>query len=252
MPVTIRNFRDIGGIETKYGKIKKNRLLRGTPLNHISEADQHYLLDDLKLRQIIDFRSDRECEHEPDIMLKGVHYTQLDIMEGIKQVSADPAKMLEQVKNQDSVQYMNGLYETFVSSKECAKKFREFIDIAICNQEGSLYFHCTAGKDRTGFGAAMLLKLLGASDQQVLEDYLLTNVLLTGYNDHLTKKILDTYNLPSFYAANIESMLGVKKEYLETSLQTIHEHYGDMQTYRKEGLQISDEDIDKLKVNYLE
>jgi protein-tyrosine phosphatase len=102
--------------------------------------------------------------------------------------------------------------------------------------------HCTAGKDRTGFGAALILTLLGVPRQVVTDDFLLTN----RYTESATRRRLLLIELFSLFRADSEALrplLGVERAYLDASFEAIEEQYGDFDRYRREALGIDDAEL---------
>jgi len=98
-------------------------------------------------------------------------------------------------------------------------------------------FHCTAGKDRTGMGAALFLAALGVDEETIYSNYLESNKNLEGKY----AKMLEEH-------PEAEKMFGVQRSYLETGLSYVKETYGSIENYLTEVLAV---DIDKLKELYL-
>jgi len=109
-------------------------------------------------------------------------------------------------------------------------------------------FHCTTGKDRTGWGAAALLLLLGVSEDDVMTDYLLTNDQLLP----ALKPVLDAFEAAGGDPDLLIPVLGVRREYLETALDEMRTTYGDIETYFIEGLGIDAETIARLRSRLVE
>lgn len=95
-------------------------------------------------------------------------------------------------------------------------------------------FHCTTGKDRTGWAAAALLTLLGVQHEAVMADYLRSNDNLLPYY----KSTIDHFAARGGDPAIPAAILGIKREYLEASFDEMHNRYGDIETYFANGLGI--------------
>jgi protein-tyrosine phosphatase len=111
--------------------------------------------------------------------------------------------------------------------------------------------HCTAGKDRAGFASAMVLSILGVPREKVIEDYLLTN---TYVKDHVDSEMLEI-ELKTFFQAdtdNLRKINLVEERYIQAAFDTIDSHWGGMDQYISEGLNLTEEDINKIKDYYLE
>jgi len=121
-----------------------------------------------------------------------------------------------------------------------------------------LVFHCTQGKDRAGFGAAMVLSALGVPWETVIEDYLLSN----HYRKEENAKML---GMIKSFAANhggpeaeeialsrVEGLLYVKEQSLEAAHTEIIERHGDTESFLVEGLGCSSESLEQLRDDLLE
>lgn len=253
---SVLNFRDLGGLKVENGTVKPHRLLRGGPLKNLTQDIEEKLLNEYELKNVVDFRTLDEQDREPNVILDGVKYTHLDIIgKGVRQ-SADPEAMLKAAENkssQTSLDYMKGLNDIFVRDEHAQKEYREFIQILLKNEEGSTYFHCSAGKDRTGFAAALILKLLGASDEVVMKDYLRTNELNHDNRIMMRQKMLnDNPNATKEEMENFEGYIVVKEEYIAEAFKAIQEDYGTFENYVDKVLQINAEDIAKLRKEYVD
>ena len=139
--------------------------------------------------------------------------------------------------NREFVTNYTGVYENFL---------RGLID-----EDAPTLFHCTAGKDRAGFAAAITLIALGVSKADVINDYMKTNA----FTQERIEEILGQIKLMSLYQADVEilrPLLGVEKIYIETAFKTAEEKYGSLENFIRVGLNISDADIKKLRNKFLE
>lgn len=104
-------------------------------------------------------------------------------------------------------------------------------------------FHCTTGKDRTGWAAAALLMLLDVSDNDVMDDYLLTN-------DELLPElepVFDRFEAAGGDPALLRPMLGVQEEYLAAALDEMRQRFGTIEGYFTNGLQLDAATQDALR-----
>lgn len=109
--------------------------------------------------------------------------------------------------------------------------------------DGSNYIHCSAGKDRTGFGAYLILKTLGVSDDCILQDYILSNIYREEENQSFSAQL---QSIPG-----MKELLYVKEEYLRTSIQALEARYGNFTTYIKEEFGIGQNELKKIQNRYL-
>ena len=241
------NTRELGGYETTDGKsVKWGMLFRSDKLSDISKTDQVYL-QNLGIKKIIDFRSREEKEEDPDIIPEGINYVEMPIsVDGAMRSKIEAVLKGETNKevksflidaNKEFVSNYSGVYEEFL---------RNLID-----DEGPALFHCTAGKDRAGFAAAITLIALGVSKEDVIQDYMKTNQ----FTQERIEEIIGQIELMTLYQTDAEilrPLLGVEREYIETAFQTAEEKYGSLEVFIRDGLNISDEDIQKLRNKFLE
>lgn len=110
----------------------------------------------------------------------------------------------------------------------------------------ALLFHCTAGKDRTGIGAALFLHALGVSDEIVLQDYLATNEYRKAENEKMVK-MMTQFGIKEQVARD---MAGVKPEYLIATVKAIMQQYGSVDQFMTEELGLKADDIALLKKKY--
>jgi protein-tyrosine phosphatase len=97
-------------------------------------------------------------------------------------------------------------------------------------------FHCTTGKDRTGWAAAAMLMLLGVPDDLVMKEYLLTNAQLLPAE----KPLIDRFRAQGGDPDVIRPVVGVAPEYLEAALGEMRKEFGTIEGYFSEGLQVDE------------
>ena len=241
------NTRELGGYKTADGlSVKWGMLFRSDKLSDISKTDQAYL-QNLGIKKIIDFRSREEKEEDPDIIPEGINYVEMPIsVDGAMRSKIEAVLKGETNKevksflidaNKEFISNYTGVYEEFL---------RNLID-----DEGPALFHCTAGKDRAGFAAAITLIALGVSKEDVIQDYMKTNQ----FTQERIEEIIGQIELMTLYQTDAEilrPLLGVEREYIETAFQEAEEKYGSLEGFIKDGLNISDDDLQKLRNKFLE
>ena len=137
----------------------------------------------------------------------------------------------------DVVAHMQDTYRGFVRTS--THRFAEFFGYLLVSDEPTV-FHCTAGKDRTGFAAALILLALGASRDAVMRDYLLTN-------DRLKPLSLVGWTLPAHVATVLHR---VQPEFLQAAYDAVDADYGNMETYLREGLRLGTAQRQRLEKLY--
>ncbi len=259
--LSLINTRDLTGIKTQDNLlIKEKRLIRSGKLSNASLKDLDILKNEYNLNLVIDLRNEVEKKQTPDLLPSGVNLIEKPILVSSHMGMTHEEKMSDKealidfvnrvLSQGDGISYMKNLYSYFVLDKHCLKMYSEFLQIVKDHQEGSLLFHCSVGKDRAGIAAAFILKLLNVSNSDIIEDYLLTNKYVL---EDVNKKVgfLKTkINNPLLETCYFNLYLA-KEEYITYLFDLIDKNYGSFNNFRKEALKFNDEDMEKLKANYL-
>ena len=199
---------------------------------------------------IYDFRRDDERERAPNRYL-GVNTEtiNLPITPGSGE-SFFNSVASGNANTQQMIQFMAEL-NTDLALNQTAQYQQMFAGLLADNTDAVL-IHCAAGKDRTGFGSALILAALGVSRATALTDYMLSNKYLP-VEDEITK-MLNTYE--DYFPSNIDRavlrpMFEVRPEYISAAFAAVDEVYGDTGAYLNQALGLSKADIDELKLKYL-
>lgn len=243
---SIVNFRDLGGYQTKDGRIlKHNVLLRSGELSQVSHEDITILCNQYALQTVIDFRGTHEIQDAQDIQIQDVSIINIDIMKDFDHDALGLKDLVSQSNALDLKEAMRILYKEMVLNESSQAGYRQFFEILLRQEQGALLFHCFAGKDRTGIAAAYILKMFGVHNDDIYNDYLLTNENRKEANAIIIKQAL-AQGLPQASASRLESLLCVDESYLDTVFQTIDTHFNSFDTYLETIL-----GIDKIKKQQL-
>ncbi|MCQ9384198.1 tyrosine-protein phosphatase [Brevibacterium moorei] len=246
----IVNLRDLGSIPVAGGRIASGLLYRSAGLNRLrpeSFAD----FTALGIERVYDLRTGPERDHAPDKHPAGVSLSVCDVLADSEHSAAahtgsasqDPAQVARFLRAQPEGAYLKRSYRDFVILPSARRAYRElFTALAAPEAGGAALFHCTAGKDRTGWAAASLLLLLGADPDDVLADYLATNV------DYLPRQegYLERAEAQGIPRDLLLPMLEVRPEYLETSLAQVRQDFGGIRGYFVDGLGLADDTLERL------
>ena len=253
---SIPNLRDIGGFKTSDGKTVATGLVyRSNQLSEISPEDMEKLAA-LNLKYDYDLRTAEEREKRPDEIPSGVEYIWLDVLADspqagpamLEKLLADPKMANAELGGGKAAQMFEASYREFVSLPSAKQEFRKlFLSFADRDKLPAL-FHCTTGKDRTGWAAAAFLTLLGVPRDTVMEDYLRSN----DYIIPMYQKVIDGAVAEGIEKEIPLSILGVKKEYLESAFDEMEKEYGTIEKYFSEGLGIDSEKQQAIRELYLE
>lgn len=229
------NFRDIGGIPTRDGRyLRWGQVYRSDRLNALTAKDQQYL-ESLGLKTIYDFRSESEVAEAPDILPKNSNIEYIN--EPIYFDVEDTARVKERILNGQlsSVEANQILVEgNRLFATDMSQRFRPFIDCMI-EAKGPIVYHCTSGKDRTGFATLLLLSALNVGRDTIVEDYLLSNYYRYEMNQSRLKKL--RYASIVKRKLNLETiapLMIVDKRYIDAAYDAIEERYGSVDNFLEE------------------
>lgn len=245
------NLRDLGGYLGKDGKrVKSLSLLRSGEITNISDDDKKILVNEYKLKTIVDFRSESEKENAPDSIITNVDYFHIDIMKDDMGKNTSLENFQKNMNEEYISKFMEETYRDFIIDKGAVEGYREFMKLLMNQEGGSLIFHCFAGKDRTGFGAALILTLLGVSKKDIYHDYMLTNKMRAEENLKMINKMKD-YGMTEEQVKVMDIALNVEKNYLDASYKTAEENFGSLDNYITEAIKVDKEDRKFLLEKYL-
>ena len=232
------NFRDLGGYTGRDGRrLRRGRLYRSAHLAYLTEGDLA-TLQALGVSQSVDFRGLDESRHlayqwpqlrrhalvvEPTVVQRA--QALMDAGDGLTAAHAE--------------ELMHDTYLSFVQTY--GQRFAEFFRLLDASDE-PLVFHCTAGKDRTGFAAALILLALGVPGQVVMQDYLLTNELyrMPAPHDHRAPREV------------LEVLWRVQEDFLNASLRIVEQEDGGVEGYLARALGVGEAERRRLQQLYLQ
>ena len=251
-----RNFRELGGYETLSGKkIKMHKLLRTGNLADLSPFDKQFLTD-YGAKYDVDFRSKEEVDNQPDRVPDGVEYIYDPVFSEDLTNSSKSITDLDTQAHDDAdfgFNHMHYAYEDMIESEPAQKAYRKFFDVLLENTvDGeSVIFHCTAGKDRTDFGALLALSALGVPLNTIKKDYLLTNITTKDFVDSMIEHARQNGKNENVLQS-IRDIQSVRSEYLDHSVKVLNDEYGGINNYLRDVMKLSSADIMKLRNIYLE
>lgn len=250
-----RNFRELGGYVNRAGKkIKHGKLLRSGHLADLSENDLN-LLKNFNVKQDIDFRSLDEQQHQPDRVPAGAEYRFNPVFSQDLTESTVNTRDLIELASEDpnyGFNHMMEVYRNVAVNPDSQNAYKQFFQYLLANTgDSTLLFHCTAGKDRTGVGAFLLMNALDVDYETIKTDYLTSNLNNKDYYDQTTKTAEEN-NVSPAAIQSIQAMMSVDERYLAETVKTINENYGDVQVYAKNILNIGKDEKDTLKQIYLD
>ena len=252
------NFRDLGGYDAaKTRRTRWGRLYRSGHLANLSEADLA-IFAGLNLGLVCDFRTKDEQSRGPSKIPKSgtIKRISLDIWPSGARVPTEVVKSM--VFDGESVETVHESQRKMYRglAGEFADRYAQMFAAIFDGQGDPVLIHCRGGRDRTGFGAALILSALGVPHETIMEDYLLTNAAPTA-NNFITKMV-HTYaeNLPGRrpeeLAALFNAVFPVRVENLASAFGAIDAQFGSIDRYFVDVLGVTSEARGLLQSWYLE
>ncbi|MBR7827906.1 tyrosine-protein phosphatase [Actinospica sp. MGRD01-02] len=243
------NARDLGGYPAAEGRsVRAGLLLRAEALTNATPEDIGALVE-MGVGTVVDLRG------ESEIAMFGVgpwtgpraHVPTTDLTQALfaRMMSAGPDG--EPLAEDEVSKVMIDMYRHFVADESSRAAYAEALDLVTeqVSQGTPILFHCTAGKDRTGWLSAIVLTALGADRDTVLEDYLLTNQRATeGRGAPARAKLLALLRQLVGDRQPIAPLLDVRREYLQAAFEEAETKYGTFDAYLRKALGAN---IDRLR-----
>ncbi|WFR72310.1 tyrosine-protein phosphatase [Prescottella defluvii] len=228
-----KNFRDIGGYETSDGRhVRTGLVFRSNKLSSLTDAD----LEKLTAANVtldVDLRNMWERKDDPDRIPAGVRYQVADVVSlehGIAFHEFVPITLgralIDAAANGSSDIGQSIGYPFMVTYRGSDVAFRDLLTAIAGNTGGATVYHCSAGKDRTGWSTAILLTLLGVPKETVYQDFLASNTYL-GRDK------------------------AVEKSWLDAAFAQVDRLYGGVDNYVRKGLGVDQQTIDTLRARLL-
>ncbi|MGC4934999.1 tyrosine-protein phosphatase [Gordonia sp. DT30] len=255
---SLPNLRDLGAWPTADGRVVRDGVLfRSTDFSAMATADLEHL-ENLGVRTIYDLRSAAERTALPDPALPEVADIHLDVLEGagmtipgnIGKFLSDPktvAMASQELSGGKARDLIADTYVKFVSMPSAVESYRDFYRGLLGEHPRPSLFHCTTGKDRTGWAAASFLTLMGVAKDDVYQDYLLTNDRLVP----ALQPIFDDFAAAGGDPGLLIPVLGVDAHYLDAAFGEVDKRFGGIPGYFADGLGIDDAAQQQLRELYL-
>lgn len=231
------NFRDLGNRRTRGGQtVAPGRLFRADHLGALTAGDLAQIRA-LGVRRVLDLRGVNERAAAPCALPQVVVHS-LAIEPTIVQKLSDLIAAGHRLTPGEVTAHMQDTYRGFV--RHNTHRFAELFAHLLERAEPTV-FHCTAGKDRTGFAAALILRSLDVSEADVMHDYLLTN-------ERLKPMEASRHGL----APELQSVLWrVQPQFLQAAFEAVDADYGGVEAYLREGLRLGQAERARLRELYL-
>ncbi|MEU3735730.1 tyrosine-protein phosphatase [Streptomyces sp. NPDC032198] len=237
------NVRDLGGYRTYDGeRVRYGQVFRADALAKLTDADVA-TLSGLRLKKVVDFRVPAEVRYDgADRLPAGLAVTSRAINDNglfatLMTVigSRDPVKQEEMLGNGKADAFMRAVYRTFVTDGPNRAQFAATLrDIAQSGKTSPLLYHCTAGKDRTGWTSYLLLRAVGVPESTVVDDFLASNTYRAAYDAKVREGLKQSGLMQN--PDLLIPLQEVRTGYLEAALTEVKAEYGSLSGYLTKGL----------------
>ncbi|MEM6485229.1 MAG: tyrosine-protein phosphatase [Pseudomonadota bacterium] len=238
------NFRDAGGYATDTGTVAWRRIFRSGHLASLTSNEQHRL-GRLDIELIVDLRRADERAQEEGV-LSGAKVITAEITPG----SAASAVYTDSNRITDATEmraFMCDINRQFVVSQ--SEVFAAVFRSLVASDARSVLFHCSAGKDRTGFAIALLHAILGVEKNDLEADYMLSSQYFVP--EHQIARIRRKYPVSHLDDASLHPMLETDPTYLQTAFSAIESEFGGFTRYVRDALLLTEEDCQVLKDRFV-
>ncbi len=246
------NLRDLGGYKTADGHtVRWGKIYRSSMLAHLT-ADDYRLLSPLHIGTIADLRANEERARDVTNWQAG------DVTRIETDYSMDYSQLAGMMKEEMDAAKAKALFTAMYPAilKQQTTNFRNMFQ-QLLHDDDALLFHCSAGKDRTGMAAMLVLTALGVPQETIMQDYLLSNTyyaanIASFSQQHSDGKQNATSAMMSRLPAEVTAIfMGVSPEYLQVAMETMSAEHGSVMGYLQQELGLSEDDITTLRSRLL-
>ncbi|WMX49034.1 tyrosine-protein phosphatase [Streptomyces roseicoloratus] len=236
------NVRDLGGYLTYDGaRVRTGRVYRGDHLGRLTDADVA-AIGALGLTRVVDFRIPLEVQYDgADRLPAGVAGVARSVTDNglFGQLltaigSRDPVRQEEMLGDGRAAAFMTEVYRTFVTNAANRQRFGATLRELAAPGQGPQLFHCTSGKDRTGWASWLVLTLVGVPERSATDDYLASNAFRAAYDARVREGLRQGGLMQD--PDLIIPLQEVRREYLDAALAEVRTGYGGLYRYVTDGL----------------
>jgi len=238
------NFRDLGGYPAAGGRhVKWGHIYRSADISKLTDSDLQ-TLQSRHVALVCDLRGPQEYAQSPDRLPTGAR--RIELPAGSEKI--DPRLLSGGAKtiNRDSL--MRAVYTN--TSFFPAKYKPMFDELLALDGSQAMLFHCTAGKDRTGIGAALVLSALAVSRQTILKDYAATDVYWQAGREQSLQRMAQA-GLSAEAVNAYRPLMAANPAYLAGTFATIDKQYGSVDKFLAKEMDLTPKKLAALRAKYL-
>ncbi|MGW1775712.1 tyrosine-protein phosphatase [Streptomyces sp. NPDC002104] len=248
------NVRDLGGYRTwTGGRVRQGLVYRADALGKLTASDIT-AVGGLGLTKVLDFRIPMEVQYDgADKLPAGLASTARPVddnglygllMSAIG--SGDPVKQEQMLGGGRGEAYMRDVYRAFVTSPGNRAQFAATLREIADGKQGPLLYHCTSGKDRTGWMSYVLLSALAVPKATAERDYLASNTFRAAYDAQVRAGIKASGRMQN--PDLLIPLQEVRQDYLDAATAQMEADYGSLYGYLTDGLGLDLRTLVKLQL----
>ncbi|KOU15775.1 MULTISPECIES: tyrosine-protein phosphatase [Streptomyces] len=247
------NVRDLGGHRTwTGGQVRQGLVYRSDALSKLTDTDVT-TVSGLGLTKVIDFRIPMEVQYDgADRLPAGLSPTARPVSDlGLYGTlvgaigSGDPVKQEQMLGGGRAEAYMRDIYRTFVTSPENRAQFAATLREIADGRQGPVLYHCTSGKDRTGWMSYVLLRALAVPEDTAERDYLASNTFRAAYDAKVRAGLKQSGRMQN--PDLLIPLQEVRQDYLDSATAQLEADYGSFYGYLTQGLGLDLRTLAKLQ-----
>lgn len=239
------NFRDLGGYPAAGGKhVKWGHIYRSADISKLTDSDLK-ALQSRHVALVCDLRGPQEYAQAPDRLPPGAR--RLELPAGSEKI--DPRLLSGGAKTLNRDSLMRAVYTTI--SFFPAKYKPMFDELLALPGDEALLFHCTAGKDRTGIGAALVLSALGVDRRTILKDYAATDTYWRAGREQSLQRMAQA-GMSAEAVNAVRPMMAANPVYLAGTFAAIDKQYGSVDKYLATEMGLTPKKLATLRTKYLQ
>ncbi|MER5728020.1 tyrosine-protein phosphatase [Streptomyces sp. NPDC002138] len=247
------NVRDLGGYRTLLGgQVRQGLVYRSDALGKLTDADLT-TVSGLGLTKVVDFRIPMELQYDgADRLPAGPASTSRPVSDlGLYGTlvgaiaTGDPVKQEQMLGGGRAEAYMRDIYRTFVTSPDSRARFATTLREIADGAQGPLLYHCTSGKDRTGWMSYVLLRALAVPQSTAERDYLASNTFRAAYDAQVRAGLKQSGRMQN--PDLLIPLQEVRQDYLDAATHQLEADYGGFYGYLTDGLGLDLRTLAKLQ-----
>lgn len=240
------NFRDLGGYETRDGRrVDWGRLFRSGHLSRLTGNDKRYF-GPLDIQTVCDFRTHEELEHENAVLPNDPAVEILAIPPGVRDRFFFHRLFASTTDPQAVVAAMHEVMQSLIV--DAAPRYARLFEILLARRVGNVLINCSAGKERTGVGAALLLTALNVPRETIFYDFMLSKTYFPVASE--LDRVFEKYAVKATGEASsrlVMPLLETRASYLESAFAIIDAKFGSGEEFLRQACALGDAELAHLR-----